>query len=336
MKVLLTGGAGYIGSHTALSLVRAGHSILILDNLSNGNLLSINRIKRLSNLEVNFVKCDVRDRVSLSKAFENFNPDAVIHFAGLKSVKESLNSPALYYDVNVGGTAVLLDIMENYGCSKIVFSSSATVYGTPIYLPCDENHPVNPINPYGRTKLVAEQLLHDWCFLKGNRKATILRYFNPVGADPSGLIGEDPTGIPQNLMPFVAQVALGKLPVLKIYGNDYDTHDGTGVRDFIHVSDLARAHVLSVEQQDMMEGLETFNIGRGEGVSVLEIVHEFEKVSGIKINAQIEPRRDGDAPEVWADVKLATEKLGFIANADVKMMCEDVWRWQNKNPTGYK
>lgn len=336
MKVLLTGGAGYIGSHTALSLVRAGHSILIVDNLSNGNLLSINRIKRLSNLEVNFVKCDVRDRVSLSKAFENFNPDAVIHFAGLKSVKESLNSPALYYDVNVGGTAVLLDIMENYGCSKIVFSSSATVYGTPLYLPCDENHPVNPINPYGRTKLVAEQLLHDWCFLKGNRKATILRYFNPVGADPSGLIGEDPTGIPQNLMPFVAQVALGKLPVLKIYGNDYDTHDGTGVRDFIHVSDLARAHVLSVEQQDMMEGLETFNIGRGEGVSVLEIVHEFEKVSGIKINAQIEPRRDGDAPEVWADVKLATEKLGFIANADVKMMCEDVWRWQIKNPNGYK
>lgn len=336
MKILLTGGAGYIGSHTALGLVRAGHSILIVDNLSNGNRLSINRIKRLSNSEVNFFKCDIRDRVSLSKAFEIFNPDAVIHFAGLKSVKESLNSPALYYDVNVGGTAVLLDIMENYGCSKIVFSSSATVYGTPLYLPCDENHPANPINPYGRTKLVAEQLLHDWCFLKGNRKATILRYFNPVGADPSGLIGEDPTGIPQNLMPFVAQVALGKLPVLKIYGNDYDTHDGTGVRDFIHVSDLARAHVLSVEQQDMMEGLEIFNIGRGEGVSVLEIVHAFEKVSGIKINAQIEPRRDGDAPEVWADVKLATEKLGFIANADVKMMCEDVWRWQNKNPTGYK
>ena len=335
MKVLVTGGVGYIGSHTCLELLRSGNDVAVVDNLDNGNEEALIRVQRLSNRTLEFYQCDVRDAHALDEVFDKFKPDAVIHFAGLKAVGESVAEPARYYDVNVGGTATLLGAMERAGCANIVFSSSATVYGEPQYLPCDENHPLSPINPYGRTKLMGENLIQDWSSAKKGRRAVVLRYFNPVGADASGLIGEDPNGIPNNLMPFVSQVAVGRRKCLQVFGDDYETIDGTGVRDYIHVVDLAEAHIAAVERSNKLEPFEVLNIGTGEGLSVLQMVKEFEKQSGKNIEFQIVPRRLGDAPAVWADASKAAEKIGFTAKRRAAEMCRDTWTWQSQNPNGY-
>lgn len=335
MRILVTGGAGYIGSHTCLELLRTGHQVCVVDSFYNGNVEALERVKRLSNRLLDLIECDVRDSAAIDQAFERFQPEAVIHFAGLKAVGESVSEPARYYDVNVGGTAVLLDSMERAGCNHIVFSSSATVYGEPQYLPCDERHPLDPINPYGRTKLIGENLLRDWSSAKHDRHAVALRYFNPVGADVSGLIGEHPKGIPNNLMPFISQVAVGRKECLQVFGDDYDTLDGTGVRDYVHVVDLAQAHVNAVEQINSLAEFEAINIGTGEGLSVLQMLHEFEKQSGKTIKFQIAPRRPGDAPAVWADVSKAAEKIGFTAKRGAAEMCRDTWIWHSQNPDGY-
>jgi UDP-glucose 4-epimerase len=335
MRVLVTGGAGYIGSHTCIELLRSGHTVSVIDNLYNGSKESLTRVQRTSNRMLDFCQCDIRDTHAVENVFNQFKPHAVIHFAGLKAVGESMSEPARYYDVNVGGTAVLLGAMEKSGCEKIVFSSSATVYGEPQYLPCDENHPVNPINPYGRTKLMGENLLKDWSGAKQTRHAVALRYFNPVGADASGLIGEDPNGIPNNLMPFISQVAVGQRECLHVFGDDYDTLDGTGVRDYIHVVDLAKAHIAAVEQINTLEPFEVINISTGEGLSVLQVVKEFEKQSGKTVRYQISQRRPGDAPAVWADPAKAIDKIGFKATLGIVEMCQDSWRWQSANPKGY-
>ena len=335
MRILVTGGAGYIGSHTCLELLRTGHDVHVVDSLYNGSVEALERVQRLSNRKFGFSECDVRDRAELDQAFDYFQPEAVIHFAGLKAVGKSVTEPARYYDVNVGGTAVLLGAMERAGCNNIVFSSSATVYGEPQYLPCDENHPLDPINPYGRTKLMGENLLRDWSSAKQGRHAVALRYFNPVGADVSGLIGEDPNGIPNNLMPFISQVAVGRRECLQVFGDDYDTIDGTGVRDYIHVVDLAQAHVAAVEKIAELAPFEVINIGTGNGLSVLQMVKEFENQSGTVVKFQIAPRRPGDAPRVWADASKAKEKLGFTAKYGAVEMCQDTWRWQSLNPNGY-
>ena len=335
MKVLVTGGAGYIGSHTCLKMLRKGHDVFVLDNLCNGSYEALKRIQKLSNCRLQFSQCDVRDALALDKIFGQFDPDAVIHFAGLKAVGESVTEPALYYEVNVGGTATLLGAMERANCNKVVFSSSATVYGEPQYLPCDENHPLNPINPYGRTKLVGENLLQDWSSAKQGRHAVALRYFNPVGADYSGLIGEDPSGTPNNLVPFISQVAIGRRDCLHVFGDDYNTIDGTGVRDYIHVSDLAQAHFAAVDQINALDPFEVINIGTGQGLSVLQMVKEFEKQSSKTVAYQIGPRRLGDAPAVWADATKAYNKIGFKATLSIVEMCKDTWRWQCANPEGY-
>lgn len=335
MKVLVTGGAGYIGSHTCLELLRSTHEVAVVDSLHNGNEEALIRVQRLSNRSLEFCQCDVLDAQALDRIFDQFTPDAVIHFAGLKAVGESVANPARYYDVNVGGTATLLEAMERAGCANIIFSSSATVYGEPQYLPCDENHPLEPINPYGRTKLMAENLLQDWSAAQKGRHTVALRYFNPVGADASGLIGEDPNGIPNNLMPFISQVAVGRKDFLQVFGNDYDTLDGTGVRDYIHVVDLAQAHVAAVEQLETLEPFEVINIGTGAGVSVLQMIKEFEKQSGKQIRYQICQRRPGDAPAVWAEASKAVEKIGFKPSHGIVEMCQDTWHWQSSNPTGY-
>lgn len=335
MRVLVTGGAGYIGSHTCLELLRSGHDVYVIDNLYNGSERALNRVKKMSNRTLDFCKCDVRDEQALGGVFDQFKPDAVVHFAGLKAVGESVAEPARYYDVNVGGTATLLGAMERSGCQNIVFSSSATVYGNPQYLPCDEYHPLDPINPYGRTKLMGENLLKDWSSAGRGRHAVALRYFNPVGADASGLIGEDPNGIPNNLMPFISHVAVGRRECLQIFGGDYDTTDGTGVRDYIHVSDLAQAHIAAVEKINTLAPFEAINVGTGEGLSVLQVVHEFEKQSGKTVAYQIGQRRQGDAPAVWADVTKSFNKIGFKATRGIVEMCKDTWCWQSANPTGY-
>jgi len=332
----VTGGAGYIGSQTCLELLRTGYDVHVVDNLENGSAEAIRRVTLLSNRNLAFTESDVRDANSLDKVFAEFQPDAVIHFAGLKAVGESTTKPALYYDVNVGGTAVLLVAMERAGCNNIVFSSSATVYGEPQYLPCDEHHPLNPINPYGRTKLIGENLLQDWSMAEPkSRRAVALRYFNPVGADPSGKIGEDPNDTPNNLMPFISQVSVGRRECLQVFGDDYETIDGTGVRDYIHVVDLAQAHVAAVEQMNNLRPFEAINIGTGEGLSVLQMIKEFEKKSGKTVRYQIGPRRPGDAPAIWADATKALDKIGFKATCGIVEMCQDTWRWQSSNPTGY-
>ena len=335
MKVLVTGGAGYIGSHTCLELLRSGHDVSVVDSLCNGNEEALMRVQRLSNRKLKFNKWDIRDAQALGEIFEQFRPDSVIHFAGLKSVSESVFEPVRYYDVNVGGTATLLGAMELAGCSNIVFSSSAAVYGEPVDLPCDENHPLNPINPYGRTKLMGEKLLEDWSGTQQGRHAVVLRYFNPVGADASGFIGEDPNGIPNNLMPLISQVAVGQIEQLQVFGDDYDTIDGTGVRDYIHVVDLAKAHIAAMERIHTLECFDVMNIGTGEGLSVLQILKEFEKQSNRKVAYQFGKRRPGDVPSVWADATKANLKIGFSATRGVVEMCQDAWRWQSANPTGY-
>ena len=335
MRVMVTGGAGYIGSHTCLELLRSGHEVHVVDSLYNGHAEALERVRRLSNRDLGFTECDVRDASGLDEVFGKFKPEAVIHFAGLKAVGESVAEPARYYDVNIGGTAVLLGSMERAGCDGIVFSSSATVYGEPEYLPYDEAHPTKPVNPYGRTKLAAEELLRDWSSARDGRHAVALRYFNPVGADASGEIGEDPRGVPNNLMPYVAQVAVGRRATLQVFGSDYDTRDGTGERDYIHVTDLALAHVAAVERMGVLAHFEAINVGCGVGVSVMELVQEFRSVSGAEVPIQVVGRRSGDLPAFWADAGQAEDRLCWRASLTLREMCRDTWRWQSKNPNGF-
>ena len=335
MKVLITGGAGYIGSHTLVEVIKAGHEALVVDSLVNGHAEAIARVGQLTNTQVPLEVGDIRDRPFLTRVFGDFAPDAVIHFAGLKAVGESVEKPLAYYDVNVSGSQVLLDVMQSHGCNRIVFSSSATVYGEPHYLPYDEAHPVAPVNPYGRTKLMVEQILGDWCAAQPERSALSLRYFNPVGAHPSSLIGEDPRGTPNNLMPFIAQVAIGRRQMLQIFGDDYDTRDGTGERDYVHVVDLAKAHVLALEALEMQSGHDVINIGTGHGVTVREMVGAFEAASGVPVKTTYAPRRAGDLPSFWADASLARERLGWHADLGLGEMCRDAWAWQSRNPDGF-
>ena len=336
MKILITGGAGYIGSHTLVEVIRTGHQVVVVDSLINGHAEAIGRVGRLTNTDVQLAVGDIRDKPFLESVFTEFVPDAVIHFAGLKAVGESVKNPMAYYDVNVSGSRVLLEVMQSHGCHRIVFSSSATVYGEPQYLPYDEIHPVAPINPYGRTKLMVEQMLGDWSAAHPERSAISLRYFNPVGAHPSGLIGEDPLGQPNNLMPFIAQVAIGRRSELQVFGDDYDTRDGTGERDYLHVVDLAKAHVMSLEALVSQTGHDIINIGTGRGVTVKEIVKAFETACGHSIKTSIVARRVGDLASSYANSDRAHARLGWAANLGLADMCRDTWTWQSQNPGGYK
>lgn len=336
MKVLVTGGAGYIGSHTCLELLAAGHDVFVVDNLHNGHVAALEQVQRLSNRNLEFLELDIRDSGALVRVLGSFRPETVIHFAALKSVFESVQEPLKYYQNNVHGSFCLLDAMERAGCEKIVFSSSATVYGNPVYLPYDEYHPLQPVNPYGRTKLMVEEVLRDWAVRGAGRRATALRYFNPVGAHPSGRIGEDPRGTPNNLMPFVSQVAVGRRDKLRVFGNDYDTRDGTGLRDYIHVVDLARAHCASIEKQDDLQPFEAINIGTGSGSTVLEVIETFERVSRSKIAYEFAERRPGDLAACWADASKASERLDWSAEHSLYSMCADTWRWQRLFPRGYE
>jgi UDP-glucose 4-epimerase len=334
MRVLVTGGAGYIGSHTCVELLNAGHEVFVVDNLCNGHEAALQRVRDISNCELQFMNADIRSVNSLDKIFNSFKPDAVIHFAGLKAVGESVVDPVKYYDVNVGGSISLLSAMSKAGCDNIVFSSSATVYGVPQYLPYDEEHPTNPVNPYGRTKLIIENIISDWTKLDSKKRGIILRYFNPVGAHESGQIGEEPIGTPNNLMPYIAQVADGRREHLNIFGNDYDTSDGTGARDYIHVVDLALAHI-SALNQNKLNKFEVLNIGGGKGTTVFELLKVFEETCGISIKFKHLPRRDGDLAAFWADTSRAFEKMNWQPERNIKKICEDTWRWHNNNPIGY-
>jgi UDP-glucose 4-epimerase len=334
MRVLVTGGAGYIGSHTCVELLKAGHEVFVVDNLCNGHEAALERVRGITNCELQFMNADIRDLNALDKIFNDFKPEAVIHFAGLKAVGESVADPLRYYDVNVGGSISLLTAMTKAECSNIVFSSSATVYGDPKYLPYDEEHPTNPVNPYGRTKLIIENIINDWTKVDTKRRGTILRYFNPVGAHESGQIGEEPIGVPNNLMPYIAQVADGRRKHLNIFGTDYETADGTGARDYIHVVDLALAHTSALNQNDL-NGYEIFNIGAGNSTTVFELVKEFEDISGRSIKFKYLPRRDGDLAATWADSSKAFEMMSWNAERNIKNICEDTWRWHKLNPIGY-
>jgi len=325
MRVLVTGGAGYIGSHTCVELLKAGHEVFVIDNLSNGHETSLERVRLITNCELQFKNADISDANALDKIFNTFKPDSVIHFAGLKAVGESVANPLMYYDVNVGGSVSLLTAMSKAGCNNIVFSSSATVYGKPKYLPYDEEHPTNPVNPYGRTKLMIENIIHDWTKVELKRKGTVLRYFNPVGAHESGLIGEEPIGIPNNLMPYIAQVADGRREHLNIFGNDYETADGTGARDYIHVVDLALAHTSALNKNEL-NNFEILNIGGGIGTTVLELVSKFEEISGVSIKFKYLPRREGDLTTFWADSSKAFETMSWKTERNIKNICQDTWR----------
>jgi len=336
MKILITGGAGYIGSHTLVYVIKAGHAALVVDSLVNGHAAAIARVGQLTNTQVPLEVGDIRDKAFLEHVFETFAPDAVIHFAGLKSVGESVATPLPYYDVNVSGSQVLLEVMQAHGCNRIVFSSSATVYGAPQYLPYNEAHPVAPINPYGRTKLMVEQILADWCAASPERSALSLRYFNPVGAHASGMIGEDPQGTPNNLMPFIAQVAIGRRAALQIFGDDYDTRDGTGERDYVHVVDLAKAHVLALDALDKQSGHDVINVGTGHGVTVKEMVDAFADACGRPLKTISVPRRAGDLPSYYANSDRGRTCLGWEADLGLAEMCRDTWAWQSKNPNGFE
>ena len=342
MKILVTGGAGYIGSHTIVELINAGHSAVVVDNLSNSSSESLNRIERITGVKVPFYKTDIRDRKGLERVFGEHEFDCCIHFAGLKAVGESVAKPWEYYENNINGTLVLVDVMRKHGCGNIIFSSSATVYGDPAVIPITEACPKGRCtNPYGWTKWMIEQILTDihtadvknGCPEPFN--AVLLRYFNPIGAHPSGLIGEDPNGIPNNLMPYITQVAVGKLEKLHVFGNDYDTHDGTGVRDYIHVVDLARGHVRALEAIKNKCGVGIYNLGTGTGYSVLDIVNAFEKANGVKIPYVIDPRRPGDVAVCYSNPEKAMKELGWKAEYGIYEMCRDSWNWQKNNPAGY-
>lgn len=335
MAILVTGGCGYIGSHTVIQLLNAGEQVLILDNLSNSKLQVIDRITQIAGKSPEFIQGDIRDRELLKKLFAHHSISSVIHFAGLKAVGESVQKPLLYYENNVAGSIVLFEEMAAAGVKSIVFSSSATVYGDPQFLPLTEDHPIAPTNPYGQNKAMIEVILKDLYIADPSWKVILLRYFNPVGAHASGLIGEDPAGIPNNLMPFVAQVAVGKLKQLSIFGSDYDTPDGTGVRDYIHVEDLASGHLAALRYLKTHDGLQVMNLGTGHGTSVMEMIAAFEKASGKQIAYQIVGRRPGDIASCYADCSAASSKLGWSAQFGIEQMCNDAWRWQSQNPKGY-
>ena len=336
MAILVTGGTGYIGSHTTVELLNIGSDVIIVDNLSNSKELVLDRIERITGKRPKFIKCDLLDKAALDNVFDTYPEiDSVIHFAGLKAVGESCQKPLLYYHNNITGTLNLLDSMTSHGVNRIVFSSSATVYGTPKSVPIREDFPTSTTNPYGETKLMIERILKDTCAAHPEFSACVLRYFNPIGAHESGLIGEDPKGIPNNLLPYITRVAVGKLECLSVFGNDYPTHDGTGVRDYIHVVDLAHAHLKAIEYTEKLQGIDYINVGTGNGYSVLDIVKAFGDEWGTPINYRIADRRPGDIAECYADPTKAKEVLGWTAERDLRKMCEDSARWQRTNPDGY-
>lgn len=338
MKVLVTGGAGYIGSHTCVELLAIGHDVVVVDDYSNSKPEALKRVQDIAGRSVKMHACDVRDREGLRAIFRDEKPDAVIHFAGFKAVGESVAQPLKYYDNNLVSTIVLLEVMQESGCRQLVFSSSATVYGIPDQVPLNEQAPLRAINPYGATKLMIEDMLRDLAASDDSWRIALLRYFNPVGAHESGLIGEDPNDIPNNLMPYISQVAVGRLPQLRVFGGDYPTPDGTGVRDYIHVVDLALGHLKALEWlAGLSKGrVEAINLGTGIGCSVLDMVKAFEQACGRAIPYEIVARRPGDAASCYADPCLARELLGWQAVRDVKTMCQDAWRWQSHNPHGYE
>ena len=334
-KILVTGGAGYIGSHTCVELLNEGHELVIIDNLSNSKPEALNRVRTITGRDFSFYQQDVRDEKALQAIFRDHKIDAVIHFAGLKAVGESVAMPLEYYRNNLDSTMILCEVMRQAGCKRLVFSSSATVYGVPEHVPITEESPLFCTNPYGWTKFMNEQILRDLAVADPEWSIILLRYFNPIGAHSSGLIGEDPAGIPNNLMPYIAQVAVGRRPLLHIYGNDYATPDGTGVRDYIHVVDLAHGHCRAIDYTMTHSGAEMINLGTGTGCSVLEMVAAFEKASGRKIPYQIDPRRPGDIDASYADAHKAKALLGWQAKLSLDEMCADTWRWQSMNPNGY-
>lgn len=335
MAILVTGGAGFIGSHACLELLRAGYDVVVVDNLCNSHEEALRRVRELASRELEFHRADLRDAPALDRIFAGRNIEAVLHFAGLKAVGESVEQPLLYWDNNLTGSLVLVATMVRHGVKRLVFSSSCTVYGDPASVPIREDFPVSAVNPYGMTKLTIERVLHDLYRADPSWAISILRYFNPVGADPSGRIGESPAGIPNNLVPYITQVAVGKHASLSIYGNDYPTRDGTGVRDYIHVTDLVLGHLNALEELRKGPRLVTYNLGTGRGYSVLEVVHAFERVIGRPIPHRFVARRSGDVPEAWADPKRAREQLGWSAERGLEQMCADAWRWQEMNPEGY-
>lgn len=331
MKILVTGGIGYIGSHTCVELLKQGMEVVVFDNLYNAKIDVVDKIKEITGKEITFYQADMRDKESMRPIFEENKIDAVIHFAGLKAVGESVEKPLLYYQNNITGTLNLCELMKEYDCKKMIFSSSATVYGAPKTVPIKEDFPLHTTNPYGTTKLMLEQILTDFCKADPDWHVILLRYFNPIGAHESGLIGESPNGIPNNLMPYITQVAIGKLPYLRVFGDDYDTPDGTGVRDYIHVVDLAKGHVNAVEAIMQKSGVSIYNLGTGIGYSVLDIVKTFEKANGITIPYQIQGRRAGDIAVCYANAQKAYEELGWKAEYDLERMCKDAWYFVQKN-----
>jgi UDP-glucose 4-epimerase len=336
MKVLLTGGAGYIGSHTAVEFLTAGFEVVVYDNLSNASDEALNRVRKITGKPFEFIKGDIRDHALLLETFRQYQPAAVVHFAGLKAVGESVAKPVEYYSNNVAGTVTLLQAMQKAGIKQLVFSSSATVYGEPQYLPLTEEHPLSATNPYGRSKLMIEDMLRDLYRSDAAWNIAILRYFNPVGAHVSGLIGEDPNDVPNNLMPFISQTAVGRRDKLSVFGGDYPTPDGTGVRDYIHVVDLALGHVRAIEALRNRSGLLTVNLGTGTGYSVLEMIRAFEQASGKSVPFEIVARRPGDVAACYADPALAAQRLNWKATRTLADMCADTWRWQSQNPQGYR
>ncbi|HFU4450931.1 TPA: UDP-glucose 4-epimerase GalE [Streptococcus suis] len=336
MSILVTGGAGYIGSHTVVELLKLGKEVVIVDNLSNSSILVLDRIETITGKRPTFYELDVADKVALREVFEKENIEAAIHFAGYKAVGESVEKPVMYYENNIMSTLALVEVMAEFGVKKIVFSSSATVYGLNNPSPLVETMPTSATNPYGYTKVMLEQILRDVEVADKEWSVALLRYFNPIGAHESGLIGEDPAGIPNNLMPFVAQVAVGKRPELSVFGNDYDTVDGTGVRDYIHVIDLALGHIKALEKISTTEGVHTYNLGSGQGTSVLELVQAFEKVNGVPVPYKIVDRRPGDVATCYANADKALAELNWKTEKTIEDMCRDTWNWQSKNPNGYK
>lgn len=336
MSILVTGGTGYIGSHTIVELLEKKEEVIVIDNFSNSSIESLNRIEEITGKKVIFYKVDLLNLEATKQIFINHTIDSVIHFAGLKAVGDSVKEPLNYYHNNLVGTINLLNIMSEYAVKKIVFSSSATVYGNPKEIPINETAELSTTNPYGSTKLMIENILTDISNSDKDWSISILRYFNPIGAHKSGLIGEDPNETPNNLMPYITQVAVGKLSKLKVFGKDYDTLDGTGVRDYIHVVDLAKGHIKALEKLENFQGVESYNLGTGKGTSVLELVETFEKVSKVAISYEIVDRRAGDIDTCFADVSKSKSDLNWVANNDLEDMCRDAWNWQQKNPLGYK
>lgn len=335
MAVLVTGGAGYIGTHTIIELDKAGKDVVVVDNLCNSKEIAIKRVEAIINKKIKFYIADVCDKDALRKIFSEQKINSVIHFAGLKAVGESVAKPLEYYSNNLITTLHLLQVMREFDCNNLVFSSSATVYGAPKTVPITEDFDLSATNPYGMTKLMIEDILRDYCKANPKMNVALLRYFNPIGAHDSGTIGEDPCGIPNNLMPYITQVAVGKLKCLSVYGDDYDTADGTGVRDYIHVSDLAHGHVLAIDKLLTKCGIVTYNLGTGNGYSVLDMVKAFEKASGKNVPYKIVARRPGDIAACYADPAKARQEIGFVAKYDLERMCKDSWRWQSNNPNGY-